>query len=519
MLAFARFTSHLASVLALLVAVFIAPAAAQGVVPTQFVSKQLTELLGRVPDRNGLDFATPFFEANGCNAATLQAQSRAIVLSAEYQSLPYDNAARLLTLFRAVLNREPDATTFEALLVALDTGRPLTQVLDANFLNSQEFLALVPRICGPLPDYGFNGALPALAIPVSGPGFTGSGEALQAAISNLVDTESGTSLALAQKAVFVLRSPLVVPPGFALFTQGSPGPSRYALMARLVRGPGFPAGSPTVVLAGAGITLADVWIDGQRGAPGVAVSPANVDVQSFSTDDTVILRSKISGSSGDIAIRLLGGPNGFTCGQTAVANNVITGYGGLRTGIADDCERALIQANQIVDVVTTGIQVGAAVGTSQTSRVLGNAIVAAGRSTTVGIFVDPRTVGFPVFQGRPLSGSFTGSSVSGNAILTSARTAFGFGILLGNRVLVGDAGNTGFEASATNNLLSGSFNVGIAVSGMLRATVLGNTGSIARVQVTRSCTPAAIGAGPAAFSSFTPPLPNVTPLADRCAVQ
>jgi hypothetical protein len=497
----------------------LTPAAAQPVVPTQFLSKLFTEVLGRVPDRAALDFATPFFETNGCNAATVRAQARSVILSQEYQSLGYDNAARLLTLFRGLPNREPDAARFEGLLSALDNGTPFTQVLDNNFLNDPEFLALVPRICGPVPDYGFNGAVPALALPVSGPGFVGSGEALQAVISDLVNTESGSSLALARKAVFVLRSPLSIPPGFTLFTAGAPGPARYALMARLVRGPGFPAGQPTVILAGAGITLGDVWIDGQRGAPGVAVDVANVDVQSLSTDGTTLVRSKISGSSGDVAVRLLGGLSGFACGQTIVTGNVITGYGGLRGAILDDCERGLVQSNQIVDVSSVGIQVGAGVGTSQTSRVQGNTIVAAGRSASVGVFVEPRTINARPFGGRPLSASFTGSSVNGNSILTSSRAAFSFGVLLGNRVFFGDEGSTGFEASATGNQLSGRFNVALGVSGMLRAVVQRNGGMIAPVQLTRSCPQAIVGVGPAAFSSGSIQPPTAVLLPDRCVVQ
>ena len=354
---------------------------------------------------------------------------------------------------------------------------------------------------------------------MSGPGFTGSGDALQTVISDLVNTEQGFSLGLAQKAVIVLRSPLYIPPGFTLFTVGAPGPTRYAMMARLVRGPGFPAGQPTVVLAGAGITLGDVWVDGQRGAPGVTAAPGNSDIQSFLTDGTTIQRTKVSGTSGDVAITLVGGVNGFSCGQTNVFGNVITGYGGLRAGIATDCERAIIDSNQIVDVSSVGVQVGAGL-VSQTSRVIGNRILSAGRPASVGIFVNPRVAGLSVFGGRRLSGSFTGSSVTNNVILSSDRSGFSFGILLGNRVFFGATGNTGFEASATNNMLSGRFNVALAVSGMLNATVVNNTGSAAPVALTPSCPAGLVGIGPAQFSSGTiqQPAPPVF-LPDGCAVQ
>ena len=111
-------------------------AAAQNVVPSQFIAKLHTEAIGRVPDRADLDLQTPFFAANGCNLATVQSLARAFYLSEVYQQLQYDNPAKLLTAFRGLLNREPDAPTFEALLSALGAGRPFAQVLDANFLTT-----------------------------------------------------------------------------------------------------------------------------------------------------------------------------------------------------------------------------------------------------------------------------------------------------------------------------------------------------------------------------------------------
>jgi hypothetical protein len=56
-------------------------------------------------------------------------------------------------------------------------------------------------------------------LPVTGPGFVGSGDALQHVISDLVNPERGSSLALAQKAVFVLHS------RFTARIQRRPGPT------------------------------------------------------------------------------------------------------------------------------------------------------------------------------------------------------------------------------------------------------------------------------------------------------
>jgi hypothetical protein len=111
-----------------------APAAA--VVPTQWIAKMYTEALGRVPDQTGWQNSVDNFNTNGCSASTLQNHGAPFYKSSEFNGLGYDNPAKLLALYRGVLNREPDPG-FTSNLNALNTGT-LTwpQMVDQFFTSS-----------------------------------------------------------------------------------------------------------------------------------------------------------------------------------------------------------------------------------------------------------------------------------------------------------------------------------------------------------------------------------------------
>jgi hypothetical protein len=87
-----------------------------------------------------------FFEPNGCSQALLQRWGSTIFASAEFSGLHYDNDAITLVLYRAVLNREPDATGYTHWLGVLNGGTPLATVV-ADFFESSEFSQSVSSIC------------------------------------------------------------------------------------------------------------------------------------------------------------------------------------------------------------------------------------------------------------------------------------------------------------------------------------------------------------------------------------
>jgi hypothetical protein len=271
-------------------------AGAQSVVPAQYLAKLTTEALGAAPTRESLQSFSSFFAARGCNQSSVREVAFGVFDSDEFKdpyaedggyvgARFYDRSAALLTLFRALLNREPDPQYFASLL------NSSASVLDiAHFMTtSEEFVnTVLPAICGASASYGF-GTAPAIPIPVTGPGFVGDGVGLQ----NLIDLSPGSSLiTLAQKALIVLDAPLYIPPGFTVTTQGQPGIKRYALMARLVRGPSFPRSIPTVIL-GENAALTNVWVDGQR-VDGVNTDPVNADVLTLSGSTTMLADNRLS---------------------------------------------------------------------------------------------------------------------------------------------------------------------------------------------------------------------------------
>ena len=224
---------------------------AHGAPPSQFIAKTYTEGLGRAPTES--EWAAAHQALSGTiNVTTLRAWARSIYLSAEYDALyktgaTYDNEARVLTIYRGILNREPDPVGLAARAGALDTGTSWSATLDYLFY-SQEFATLSTKIRD-LDTYGF-GATQASDLHFVGPkwrvGFgnscsptTYSVQELQDCLDHAAPFGGFAEVYLAQKAVFRLTTTLRVPSNVYLMTEGQPSHARYALMARLVRAGSF----------------------------------------------------------------------------------------------------------------------------------------------------------------------------------------------------------------------------------------------------------------------------------------
>ncbi len=199
------------------------------------------------------------------------------------------------------------------------------------------------------------------------------------------------------------------------------------------------------------------------------------------------------------------------CSGTVVRGNLITGYAGVPTAIGSQCESAVIENNQIVDIGSRGIRTFPSVGLPQASQIRNNLIVSAGRSAFFGILADPGSADI-----GPTPEDFTGFTVVGNSIVTGSRTGFAFGLALGNRVFNARP-DLGVRSSFTANTLSGFFNVGIAVSGFQNVLVQNNRlTSVRLARLTRACPLAPIAIGPPAVSSGTIHPPIGVPLPDLC---
>lgn len=500
------------AVLGVLAVLLPASSQAAGKTPGQFIAKTYTEGLGRVPDPTGWQQAVAWFEANGCRASTLNAWARKIYLSEEYLSRGYDPPAELLTLYRGVLNREPDAADFQIRLKARRKGQDFRDTVDA-FFGTREFRRLTKKICGAQPGYSF-GKQPVLALPVSSPGFQGTGAQLQAALNA---TPAGETVWLAQKAVVRLNAPLVIPAGVTLATTGLPEPARYALMGRLVRNAGFKTAAVTLQ---DGAELNSVWVDGQRGVVGFVDDGINVRL--LGGDGTRIENSVITNSAGWSSVQVFGTSEGFPCSDVEVLGNLVTAYssghvrGKLKhnpwtDGLSISCESTLVQMNSIVDATDVGIVLFRSHPATQKSLVRFNRVLAAGNSAYGAITIDG-------LQGRGTKPDFRGAMIEGNTFWTSPDTHFDIGISVGTRAWFGPPADLASGVAVINNFTAGipaRVDTGIAVSGMLEARVADNDLDLILVDVSR-CPTAAVGASVAAGWASGDLQPYTDALYDWC---
>jgi hypothetical protein len=461
-------------------------AAQASYIPAQFIAKLYTEGLGRMPDQGGWQGAGSYFAQHGCSAASLAAYGEAVFTSAEYTGLGYDNDAKLLTLYRGALNREPDVSGFSNWAQQLGSGVSWPTAVKL-FFTSSEFTALVPRICSGVVDGSgasyYFGTQPALAVPTAGSGFTGSEAGLQSLLNDAAASDG--TVALAQRALVSLTSPLIIPAGVTLTTAGAPDLHHYADMGRLVRAVTFPAPAAQegMVQVQQGAGLADVWVDGARDTPG-NTAPLD-DVMTYG-GGAAVSSDRISNTQGPSSLYLLGGFDGHPCPSEAVSGNLITAYSSdhyltsdWTDGISDNCEGAMISDNQVVDATDVGIVVYRNTPASaQHSVVTGNYLLSAGNSMYGGMGFDP--LYNPAGAAQTLS--FAGSAIEGNQLWTGPDTHFDIALTDGSRAWYARAGanpaDTGTGASITGNstgTLAARVQTGVAVNGMINTTVTGNS--------------------------------------------
>jgi hypothetical protein len=468
---------------------FLFHLSAEAAVPAQYIAKMYTETLGRAPDPAAWNGALGYFEPNGCTRTTLTRWGALFFSSAEFHELEYDNAATALLLYRAILNREPDARGYAHYLYLLDSGTPLETVVSI-FFSSREFSGLVPLICGG-GSYSFATFGGGLAIRIPTSGIDGYDNLTEAQLQAVLDSAgAGTAVYLTQQSVVYLTKSLVIPAGVTLATSGLPTPHQHAKMARLIRASAF--AGPMVEINRennpnpSGI-LKNIWVDGQRNKSSTFVYGA-INIEIYGGNGAAVEENFISNSLGWSNVHSYGSVDGRICARNTIANNLITAYpslhfGGEYTdGLSIGCENTLVKGNQIVDATDVGIVVFTAAPATQKSTVTGNTIVSAGNSAFGALAFDP--LHSPAY---PVNPNFTGASLNGNSLWSSPNTHFIIGLAVGSRPWFGSqirikgvlsTGNIGHGGSATNNTTAGvqtRFGVGISVSGMDSATVQSNT--------------------------------------------
>jgi hypothetical protein len=463
--------------------------AAEAAVPGQYIAKMYTEILGRTPDPAAWNGALGYFEPNECNQATLADWGAPFFSSPEFQGLEYDNAATVLLLYRAILNREPDLRGYSHYLDLLDRGTPLNTIV-SMFFRSSEFSALVPHICS-AGSYSFATLGGGLAIRIPTAALEGYDNLTEAQLQALLNSAAaGSSVYLTQQSVIYLTKPLVIPAGVTLASYGSPTPRQHAKMARLVRASAFPGPMVEINLddnpnpSGA---LKSTWVDGQRSQSSSYVYGA-INIEIYGGNGASVRENFIDNSLGWSNVHSYGSVDGRPCVSNFITDNLITAYPSLHVGghytdgLSIGCENTLVQGNQIVDATDVGIVVFTAAPATQKSLVTNNTVVSAGNSAFGALAFDP--LYSPAYPAKP---NFTGASITGNSVWSSPNTHFIIGLAVGSRPWFGthsvingvvSTGNIGYGASATRNTTAGvltRFGEGITISGMDSARVQSNT--------------------------------------------
>lgn len=424
----------------------IKKANAQGVIPYQLIAKVYTEVLGRAPDPAGWKIHSDWFAQVGCSLSTVKLfVTTALKTWPEFQNLGYDNGAKILVLFRVVMQRDPDLAGFNYHLGLLNNGTfTWNQLVDA-FIANAEFTNSVfnatsavnggkpkPAICNnSAPNTASTYWRTSVAPPQiptntcgSDPYFTG-GTSTQ--FNAFMTQQSGTTIYLAQKAVVKVDNQIYLPAGKTITTwPGNLTPNKYALMARFARNTsgggaviGFDSTNATV--------LKGVWVDGRHRAVeggGFSFSASNVNISLLNATNYQILTNRVSDSIGLTAIQL--NATNVANANGTVSGNLVTGYatthfdahgGGWGDGIDISSSPVTLSNNQIVDVTDVGIVLFSnnAPGGSQNSVVQNNTIVNSGNSAYAAIGVDPQFAAGDY--------AFTNAVVSNNSIVVICEKA------------------------------------------------------------------------------------------------
>jgi hypothetical protein len=462
-------------------------AAAQTVIPTQYIAKLYTEALGRAPDQTGWSRDVAYFQTKGCTAASLAAIGASVYNSNEFAGDVTDSETEIVALFRGALNRDPDPASIALYVRQIANGTPFSTVVGTVFA-SPEFLGNLPTYCGPNPDYGFGAQAPAVTTPGAvgynpAVGYGGAkGEAgLQALLVCAETRKCPNPVYIAQKAVVYLTSTLHIPQTVTLSTEGQPSPRHYTQMARLVRASSF--NGPNIQVDGSG-SISNLWVDGQRNVLGY--NNPGMNVMTLGGTGTVVSFNKLVEPQGGSNIISTGAQTGSACVKETIINNLLTGYTtvhGYSTpadGMTMQCENLDIENNQIVDMSDVGIVLFGSVKVNQASKIINNTIVSAGNSMTAAISADQ-------ISGNTIPGPgqyicYEGTLFSGNTFWTGPYTTFDFGIEAGAREFFKTTDPREVDASCadgggpvyTNNTtgsLSAQVRAGIAVAGMMNVTI------------------------------------------------
>jgi hypothetical protein len=473
---------------------------------SQFVARLYTEALGRAPDQSGWKGTALAFPQSGtsCQGINFLSLANTYYGSAEYNNLGYTSLEKVLTIYRGILNREPDSlTTMKYWSQLLDAGTPMSTIL-ADFISSSEFVSLrnnqicttSSNVADPAYRWGTGAAI------TINDGETGMTSAYVQGLLNAA--QSGTKVvSLPPRAVIFANQKITIPAGVTLTTAGVTNRQQYARMARIVRTGFFGGttvrGDQSLVSIESGGKLSAIWVSGQREA---VVSGTSQPYVSLATNvfmrggtGTTVQNSRVENTTGGTNISIDGNAELSPCSGAVIDNNLVTGYmnthytvggvGKYSDGVTVACESTTITNNHVVDASDVGIILFRSGSVAQASQVHDNIIVSSGISSYAAMAYEP----YSQASGPAVVYSFTGSSFYNNQFWTSGDSHFDIGMAAGTKAW-GITNNTGTNGTMINNSNEGIasvMQVGIGVDGMVTTTISGN--SISYVMQTNGTCP------------------------------
>jgi hypothetical protein len=548
---------------------------ASSVVPTQWIAKQYSELLGRAPRHAEWTSWVHEFEGRlHCRAPDLGTMGRRIADSDEFTSAYPDDgvlerAQRFTALLRATFSRDPVAADWTTWFAPYRDDRDAwAATVDAMYESAEFSDRTVPSACSSTePGYGFvTGDVSPAALDLralSGLGTSRTQDELQREIDVVAARGGGPVLLEPGELVRVGvtgtdHRPLLVRSGVTLTTAGAPGPARYARMGRIVpeRTDAQPCqdecSDAALVRVAPGGSVTNVWVDG-NGLDEALFKVAAVETWgSDGAAPTRIVGNRISVPARDgVGIRARGfSVTGEPCRGQIVSGNVLTGYASQQRfdsqgqarwsdGIAVECEAATVERNELVDISDAAIVLYGAYNRAldatraQTSTVSRNQILSAGLSGHVALGFDaigecaahPDGPLVPCLDSSQ-SRDFRGASITGNTYWTGPSTHFDIGIMVGGAPRWGShrVPSSGGTASDNTAAAGTRVNMGITVLGMTDSVLRDNTHAFELVdgnELARwgKCPEVAVGVGSSESASTTvePPTPTeVVDAADGC---
>lgn len=444
---------------------------------SQFIARQYTEALGRAPDANGWKSNQAYFAANGCNKATLKSVAVAVFGSQEYANLGYDSAEKVLTAYRALYSREPDATGFNYWVAYLNGGNSVSSMIDFMFQAIDGGELTSTQICKSL-GYGWKSDLPLTNSTIAAKD-DGGIKTLAQLQTSLQNAKPGTTVYLSQRALIPVSNAIVVPAGVTLATMGRPPRTQYAKQARLVRAVALEGDDLTtsVVRLESGAKLDSVWVSGQKQRFGDSVPAVNVAMHSGT--GTTLVNSRLDDSRGWTAV--VAHHYGLSCSGMLVSNNLVAGYANAHDyagrqhytdGISGNCEDFTVTSNDVVDASDVAIIVFApGLGRNQKSQVSLNVVVSAGVPAFGALMMHPQRI-----ADVGAATTFNGAVISYNQFWAAPDTHFDIGLVLGGATWDIDP-SVGSGASAfgnTNNGIVTPMYIGLLVDGMNGAAISNN---------------------------------------------